>query len=367
MKTKIKILLKEILNVLLVLTLGFSLSSITYGNEICGFDKMYDNQSARYDELVTRAEALKLALSVIFNTDKLDGYSEKDEEYPNTAWVNYAEQYHKENCGIVKALEVRLSKTSVYPGDSFAVFVSNTDLAENFSVTAPFYNEPTRFYAYEDGFVGLIPVYAWSTPGKYQIQVSDIQTKLLTTLDVKILPKTFDVQYLKVSKSTAAINTTNNSEKDQVYFDAARANPIQEKLWEGTFIQPAKGRITTDYCATRYTNDNPTPSRHLAIDIANNTGTPIMASNNGKVVLAKKLIITGNTIVIDHGLGVFTSSFHLSKILVKEKDFVKKGDVIGKMGSTGYSTGPHLHFAIWKDGTFLNPWTFFEKDPIEFK
>ncbi|WP_069998558.1 M23 family metallopeptidase [Cellulosilyticum sp. I15G10I2] len=477
MKTKIKILMKKMLNVLLVLTLGFSLSSITYGNEIgyydirevdiakamntdlsnnvitknlyvkyeekmrtYGFDKMYDNQSARSDELVTRAEVLKLALSVTFNTDNLDGYSEKEEEYPNAAWVNYAkmmgvtkedinitnykdqatyneaisyfeacrllfkkdlpvgsveqavikdrtaneedylfkgqlnelavnyaEQYHKENCGIVKALDVRLNKTSVYPGDSFAVFVSNTDLAENFSVSAPFYNKPIQFYKYEDGFVGLIPVYAWSTPGKYQIQVSDVRTKRLTTLEVKIFPKTFDVQYLKVSKSTAAIATTNNSAKDQVHFDAARANPIQEKLWNGAFIQPAKGRITTDYCATRYTNDNPTPSRHLAIDIANNTGTPIMASNNGKVVLAKKLIITGNTIVIDHGLGVFTSYFHLSKILVKEKDFVKKGDIIGKMGSTGYSTGPHLHFAIWKDGTFLNPWTFFEKDPIEFK
>ncbi|MDF2595731.1 MAG: uncharacterized protein K0R69_2072 [Clostridia bacterium] len=306
------------LNVLLVLTLGFSLSRIAYGNEI--------------GELV----------------------------------VKYAQQYYKENSGIVEALEVRLNETSVYPGDSFAIFISNTDLAENFSVSAPFYNKPIQCYKQEEGFVGLIPVEAWSAPGKYQIQVSDTRTKGLTTLDVNILPKTFDVQYLKVSKSTAAIATTNNSDKDQVYFDAARANPIQEKLWKGAFVQPAKGRITTDYCATRYTNDNPTPSRHLAIDIANSTGTSIVASNNGKVVLAKKLIVTGNTVVIDHGWGVFTSYFHLSKISAKEKDFVTKGNIIGEIGSTGYSTGPHLHFAIWKDGTFLNPWTFFEKDPIEF-
>jgi murein DD-endopeptidase MepM/ murein hydrolase activator NlpD len=317
-KIKSKILLKKMLNVLLVLILGFSLSSIAYGNEI--------------GELV----------------------------------VKYAQQYYKENSGIVEALEVRLNKTSVYPGDSFAIFISNTDLAENFSVSAPFYNKPIWCYKQETGFVGLIPVEAWSAPGDYQIQVSDTRTKGLTTLDVKILPKAFDVQYLKVSKSTAAIATTNNSDKDQVYFDAARANPIQEKLWEGAFVQPAKGKITTDYCATRYTNDNPTPSRHLAIDIANSTGTPIVASNNGKVVLAKKLIVTGNTVVIDHGWGVFTSYFHLSKISAKEKDLVTKGSVIGAIGSTGYSTGPHLHFAIWKDGTFLNPWTFFEKDPVEF-
>ncbi|PKM94323.1 MAG: hypothetical protein CVU84_12775 [Firmicutes bacterium HGW-Firmicutes-1] len=273
----------------------------------------------------------------------------------------------KENCRITKELDFKLNKTSAYPGDSFAVFVSNTNSAENFSVTAPFYTNKIRFYKYKDGFIGLIPIYAWSTPGKYQVKATNSQTKLLTTLDVEILPKAFDVQYLKVAKSTVAIKTTNNSAKDQVYFDAARANPIQEKLWDGAFIQPVKGKITTEYSATRYTNDNPTPSRHLAIDIANISGTPIMASNNGKVVLAKELIITGNTIVIDHGLGVFTSSFHLSKIQVKEGDFVKKGDIIGKMGSTGYSTGSHLHFAIWKDGTFLNPWTFFENDPIEFK
>ena len=83
--------------------------------------------------------------------------------------------------------------------------------------------------------------------------------------------------------------------------------------------------------------------------------------------MAKKLITTGNTIVIDHGMGIFTSYFHMSELLVKEGDFVSKRDVIGKMGSTGYSTGSHLHFAIWMDGTFLNPWTFFAKDPIDFK
>ncbi|PKM52349.1 MAG: M23 family peptidase [Firmicutes bacterium HGW-Firmicutes-7] len=261
----------------------------------------------------------------------------------------------------------KINQHSAYPGDSFAILISNVNEEENFHVTAPFYNEALDFYPYEDGFLCIIPIYAWSTPGKYQIQASNSEPALTNTFDVEILPKAFDVQYLQVTESTAAINTTDNSANDQVYFDAARSNPIQEKLWEGAFIQPTDGKVTTDYCATRYTNDNPTPSRHLAIDIANTNGTPIMASNHGKVVLAKELIITGNTIVIDHGLGIFTSSFHLSEIDVKEGDFVTKGDVIGKMGSTGYSTGPHLHFAIWKNGTFLNPWTFIEKDPVEFK
>ncbi|PKM94155.1 MAG: M23 family peptidase [Firmicutes bacterium HGW-Firmicutes-1] len=264
-------------------------------------------------------------------------------------------------------ISYELNQTTAYPGDSFAILVTDVKETESFTVTAPFYNEELHFYPYEEGFIGIIPIYAWTTPGQYTILASNSRDELVITLNVEILAKEFDVQYLKVKGSTAAINTSDNSANDQVYFDAARANPIQEKLWDGPFIQPTDGKISTDYCATRYTNDNPTPSRHLAIDIANQTGTPIVASNHGKVVLAKELIITGNTIVIDHGLGIFTSSFHLSEIDVKEGTLVAKGDVIGKMGSTGYSTGPHLHFAIWKDGTFLNPWTFFEKDPVEFK
>ena len=259
-----------------------------------------------------------------------------------------------------------LNQTSVYPGDTIAVFVSGLNKG-GFTVNAPFYDKTINFYPYNKGYVGFIPIYAWLTPATYQIKAYVNGSDLIKTFDIEVLPKKFDVQHLIVDESTATILTNDNAAKDQVYFDRARSNPIQKKLWESAFIQPVAGTITTDYCSTRYTNNNSTPSRHLAIDIANDLGTPIKASNNGKVVLAKKLITTGNTIVIDHGMDIFTSYFHMSELLVKEGDFVSKRDVIGKMGSTGYSTGSHLHFAIWMDGTFLNPWTFFSKDPIDFK
>ena len=256
-----------------------------------------------------------------------------------------------------------LNQTSAYPGDTIAVFVSGLNKG-GFTVNAPFYDKTINFYPYKEGYVGFIPIYAWLTPATYQIKAYVSGSDLIKTFDIEVLPKTFDVQHITVDKSTSAILTDDNAAKDQVYFDKARSKPIQEKLWESAFIQPVAGTITTDYCSTRYTNNNSSPSRHLAIDIANDLGTPIIASNNGKVVLAKKLITTGNTIVIDHGMGIFTSYFHMSELLVNEGDFVFKEDVISKMGSTGYSTGSHLHFAIWMDGTFLNPWTFFSKDPI---
>lgn len=265
-----------------------------------------------------------------------------------------------------QSIAFTLNQSFAYPGDCLSVFVNNSTNLEQFSVTVPFYDKPLTFFPYDNGYVGMIPIYAWVSTGTYQVEASNLANNTVTTLPIEILPKTFDVQYLKVSGSTATIYTDDNAAKDQVYFDAARANPIQEKLWDGSFIQPAQGEITTDYNSMRYTNDDPTPSRHLAIDIANSEGTTIQASNSGKVVLSRELIVTGNSVVIDHGMGIFSSSFHMSEIAVQEGTIVSKGDTIGKMGSTGYSTGSHLHFAIWKEGTFLNPWYFFETDPVDF-
>jgi murein DD-endopeptidase MepM/ murein hydrolase activator NlpD len=259
-----------------------------------------------------------------------------------------------------------LNQSSAYPGDCIGLYIAHAKGPGQFTVSAPFYEKPLTFYPYGDGYTALVPIYAWLKPGDYQIRVTDSRANTETIVTVRILPKTFDIQYLWVVESTAAILNDENSAKDQAYFDAARANPIQEKLWDGPFVQPAQGTITTTYNSMRYTNGNPVPTRHLAIDIGNAEGTPVIAANNGKVVLARKLIVPGNTVVIDHGMGIFTSSVHLSEISVEEGTRVKKGDVIGKMGSTGYAAGAHLHFAVWKEGTFINPNFLFATDPVSF-
>jgi hypothetical protein len=259
-----------------------------------------------------------------------------------------------------------LNRSTAYPGDCISVYITRAHGQDQFAVSAPFYKKPLTFFPYKDGYVGLIPIYAWLDAGGYQVEVSDLHANTVTVLSVSILPRTFDVQYLTVPASTAAIITDENIEKDQAFFDAARSRPIPEKLWDGAFIQPAEGQITTPYNSTRYTNDNPVPRRHLAIDIGNGEGTPVVASNNGKIVLARRLIVSGNSVVIDHGMGIFTSSFHLNEIIVKEGQVVKKGDAIGTMGATGYSVGPHLHFAVWKEGTFINPGFLFNTDPVVF-
>jgi murein DD-endopeptidase MepM/ murein hydrolase activator NlpD len=90
-------------------------------------------------------------------------------------------------------------------------------------------------------------------------------------------------------------------------------------------------------------------------DFLSPTGTPIHAPNSGRVVLARDLYFTGNTVVIDHGLGVFSLLAHLSVVDVHQGEFVTRGETIGQVGATGRVTGPHLHWGIRMNGARVDP------------
>lgn len=116
-------------------------------------------------------------------------------------------------------------------------------------------------------------------------------------------------------------------------------------LGRGNFILPHDGKAFPNFGQRRIYNDKPR-STHSGVDIAAPMGAPIRAANAGKVVLASDLYLSGRTVIIDHGLGVFSSYGHMSKLLVKRGTEVAKGDILGRAGSTGRSTGPHLHWAV---------------------
>lgn len=132
-------------------------------------------------------------------------------------------------------------------------------------------------------------------------------------------------------------------------------NLKNEKMYWDEFITPTKGYLTTDFGEPRKIN-NLDGYFHTGLDIANIMNTDVIAANRGSVVKVLKSDITGNTIYIDHGLGLVTGYYHLNKVMVKEGDMVKRGDLIGKMGTTGFSTGSHLHFSTIFDGEYINPW-----------
>ena len=125
-------------------------------------------------------------------------------------------------------------------------------------------------------------------------------------------------------------------------------------LWSGDFVKPIAAAPTPSFGEARILNEEKT-SLHTGTDFPAKEGTPILAANSGTVVLTRALFYEGNTVVMDHGQGLFTVYLHLSRTDVKEGDPVKKGDRIGLTGASGRVTGPHLHFAVRWQGAWLDP------------
>ena len=206
------------------------------------------------------------------------------------------------------------------------------------------------------GYYTYLPVSLSVKPGEYKIGGA-----VLTVRE-----KSFKTQYLQVSQQMEAMRRdTARIQADQKKIDEARSRSAPEFLFTSAFIQPIEGILTTPYGYTRYVNGK-WDSSHTAIDLAAKQGTPIQATNDGIVALADSLYLTGNSIYIDHGMGVFSQYAHLAELHVKAGDRVKKGDIIGTVGSTGFSTGPHLHFTFWIHNVPSNPNRFFGQTPFHW-
>lgn len=137
--------------------------------------------------------------------------------------------------------------------------------------------------------------------------------------------------------------------KDKVFTSSA-----PQPLWSGDFRAPVMAE-PTDSFGTRRTFNGTLASVHKGMDFRAHMGTPVHASNSGVVVLARKLYFEGNCVVIDHGLGLYTLSMHLSRIDVHDGERVTKGQLLGLSGDTGRVTGPHLHWAVRWENAYLDP------------
>lgn len=246
-----------------------------------------------------------------------------------------------------------------YPGNILLVSVENLNKDETVKIETDAVKTETEIYPYNGMHIAILPIDLNVKEGEYTIRALYNENKSNSyevTKKINIKSKDFKTQYLTVSEE---LNSSNNDDKAiqefVEYVKPARVKSSPEKLWESEFIMPVEGRLTTDFAEIRYVNNDRSSSRHSGIDIAAPIGTEIKAPNGGRVVLAMEgLLSTGNTLVIDHGMGLFTSYYHLDTILVDEGSEVKKGDIVGTVGTTGFSTGPHLHYAVSIYNTYVN-------------
>lgn len=132
-------------------------------------------------------------------------------------------------------------------------------------------------------------------------------------------------------------------------------NTVTPKLYiKKPFIFPLESKITSDFGKARVYNGS-LKGYHSGTDFRAKVGTPIRASNDGRVVLVKNRFYSGGTVVIDHGEGIYTCYFHMSAFRVKKGDMLKRGDIIGLSGQSGRVTGPHLHFSARISGVQVDP------------
>jgi len=151
------------------------------------------------------------------------------------------------------------------------------------------------------------------------------------------------------------LNQQKEEELDQLF-----SHSTENQKWNWPFILPAEGRVSMPFHTTLILDkDKRIP--HEGVDLSMPEGTPVNASSTGKVILVEESTVRGNMVVIDHGGGIFTGYMHLSQVSVTRGQEVEQGEVIGLSGSTGISTGPHLHWFLNINGVYCDPMKLFEQ------
>lgn len=167
------------------------------------------------------------------------------------------------------------------------------------------------------------------------------------TINLEIAARDFPKKKLSVAQKyvTPPRQVLDRIKRESELLALVYSSSSPDWLAEGPFLLPCRGNLYPNFGQQRIYNNVPR-SVHTGVDIAVPLGHPIAATNSGRVVLASDLYYSGKTVIIDHGLGLFSSYAHLSKLLVRRGEMVKTGQTVGLAGSTGLSTGPHLHWAV---------------------
>lgn len=229
-------------------------------------------------------------------------------------------------------------------------------------VNGNFVNKSFSFF-HEEGnskvWHALAGVDLQSNPGQYGMDVT------ATLPGGRIAKKSMPVSVAAGDFKTGEINVPDNfvnpSEAEQKQISGgellkkrAYSHSAPRMLWSGDFVKPVAAASTPSFGESRIMNEEKS-SLHTGTDFPAKEGTPVLAANSGTVVLTRDLFYEGNTVIIDHGQGLFTVYLHLSRTDVKEGDKLKKTDRIGLSGASGRVTGPHLHFAVRWQGVWLDP------------
>lgn len=249
----------------------------------------------------------------------------------------------------VQQPKIILKPNTPGPGDIMVVIVKGVDGP----VEGKFGDRKIYFNPAKESVKAVVGIDLFTEPGDYTLELSANGVALTRT--VKVIRKKYPVQKLTLPKDMVELSPENEArvEREQREVSAIWPNET-ERDWNGDFVNPRPGKIVTQFGVRRIMNKIP-KSPHSGVDVEAEEGDEVRAPNNGIAVKTDTLFYSGNSIFLDHGQGIYTMFFHLSKILVTPGQAVKKGDVIGLVGSTGRSTGAHLHWGARVQGARVDP------------
>jgi murein DD-endopeptidase MepM/ murein hydrolase activator NlpD len=211
----------------------------------------------------------------------------------------------------------------------------------------------------------LVGVDALTPPGEYPVALRatelDSGDQLTMQAAFTVTEGTFGTYNVPVSEDRQALLDPALVQAERKKVNAVFAGFSEQRLWAGTFSLPLPGepRTTAPFGQRRSYAGGPVTSYHSGHDFGADKGAPVSAPMTGTVALAERLDVRGKVVILDHGLGVFSGFWHLSQIDVTVGQVVSPGDVVGLVGNTGLSTGPHLHWEMRVGGVPVNPlqWT----------
>jgi hypothetical protein len=245
---------------------------------------------------------------------------------------------------------VLISPKKIVPGGLMVVTVK--DAAG--TVEGSFRGKQLHFNPAKGAAQALTGIDLNTEPGAYQLALT-VDGKMLTR-DVSIMKKKYPVQRLTLPEDMVVLSPENEARAERDQRKMAAIWPVDSlRVWRGRFIDPLPGKkVGTVFGVRRIINNIP-KNPHSGVDITADEGEPVKAPNDGVVILVDDQFYSGNSVVLDHGQGVYTMFFHLSKATVKYGQAVRKGDVIALVGSTGRSTGAHLHWGVRVQGAKVDP------------
>jgi len=251
----------------------------------------------------------------------------------------------------------------VFQGEIVELKISGQGLS---AVEAKMGAERIPFYPGTAGvFTALAGVDLEAAPGWAKVPVKATTragTHRQTRIMLKIKAKSFQQESFSVPTEFEPFSSEvlERIRREQKQFSSVFAVSAPQRLWDGPFLSPVAGGVTSPFGFRRVINGIPR-APHTGVDLKAPLGTEVLAANHGRVALVGDFFFSGKSLVLDHGGGLYTTYFHLAEFKVDTGSEIRKGDVIALSGMTGRVTGPHLHWGARINGARVNPFELVEK------